>query len=125
MRPKHFGDRAVIATPLPEPIPLHRDEHGRWRVGKTSVLLDVVIAAYRAGNTPETITEQYPVLSLEDVYLTLGCYLRHRAELEVYLRQQKAESEAARREDEANYPPTLTREILLARLAAKLHQSDE
>jgi uncharacterized protein (DUF433 family) len=115
----------VIAGPLSEPIPLHRDEHGRWRVGKTRVLLDVVIASYRLGNTPETITEQYPSLSLDDVYLALGYYLRHSAELDAYLHQQKVEAAAARREDETKYPPTLTREVLLARLEARRKQSEE
>lgn len=114
----------MIATPLPEPIPIRRDEHGRLRVGDTRVLLDLVIYSFRRGSSPETITDQYPSLSLDDVYLALGYYLRHKVDIDAYLLDQEAEAEKYQREDEALYPPTLTREVLLARLKAKRDQSD-
>jgi len=76
----------MIATPINEPIPIPVDEHGRFRIG----------------NTPETTTEQYPSLSLEEVYITIGCYLRHRDEIDAYLRQQEAE--AFPREYKAQHP---------------------
>jgi hypothetical protein len=50
----------MIATPIPEPIPIYKDEHGRLRITNTRVLLDLVIHAFHLGHTPETITEQYP-----------------------------------------------------------------
>lgn len=109
----------MIATPLHEPMPIWQDEHGRLRVGNTRVLLDLVIFSFQQGNPPETIIDQYPTLSLDDVYLAIGYYLRHRDSIDTYLRQQEAEAEALRREDEARNPPKLTREILLARLEAK------
>ncbi|MFN8374820.1 MAG: DUF433 domain-containing protein [Anaerolineae bacterium] len=112
----------MISAPITEQIPIRLDENGRWRVGQTRVLLDLVIYAFRRGGTPESIIDQYDVLSLEDVYLALGYYLRHREELDAYLRQQEQEAEALRREIEANQPPVLTREILLARLEAKKRQ---
>jgi uncharacterized protein (DUF433 family) len=59
-------------------------------------LLDLVIYLFRLGHTPETITAQYPSLSLDDVYLAIGYYLRHRDEVETYLRQQESEAEASR-----------------------------
>lgn len=104
----------MIATPIPEPIPIYKDEHGRLRITNTRVLLDLVIHAFHLGHTPETITEQYPSLSLDDVYLAIGYYLR----------EQEAEAEAAQRADEARNPPKLTREVLLARLEAKRRQSE-
>jgi hypothetical protein len=75
-----------------------------------------VIYAFRLGSTPENIAEQYPSLSLDDVYLPLGYYLRHREEVDAYLQGQEAEAEAFRREYEEQRPPTLTRDVLLARL---------
>ena len=104
---------------ITEKIPIRTDEHGRMRVGGTRVLLDLVIYAFRLGSTPETITEQYPSLSLDDVYLAIGYYLRHREEFDTYLRQQEAEAEAFRQEFEAQHPPTLTKAILLARLETR------
>lgn len=109
----------MIATPVTEQIPIRVDKDGRIRVGQTRVLLDLIIYSFRLGQTPETITEQYPVLSLDDVYLAIGYYLRHQSEVDEYLRVQEAEAEAFRCEYEARHPPKITREILLARLTAK------
>jgi uncharacterized protein (DUF433 family) len=44
------------------------DEHGVLRVSDTRVMLDSVIAAFQQGHSPETIRQQYPALSLEEVY---------------------------------------------------------
>jgi uncharacterized protein (DUF433 family) len=109
----------MIATPINEPVPIRVDENGRLRVGDTRVLFDLVIYSYRLGNTPETITQQYPSLSLDEVYLALGYYLRHLEEIDDYLRQQEAEAETFRREYETQHPAKLTRVVLLARLKAK------
>lgn len=108
-----------MLAPLPEDIPIWRDEQGRWRVGDTPVLLDLVIYSYLNGSTPETITDEYPSLTLDTVYLALGYYLRHRADIDTYLRTQEAEYETNRREDETRNPHRLTREILLERLKRK------
>lgn len=105
--------------PIKEFIPIRRDEHGRYRVGKTNILLDLVIYAYQQGATPETIIDYYPTLSLDDVYLAIGYYLRHRDKIENYLDEQKKEAHQAQHDHEALYPPTLTREILLERLRKK------
>ena len=105
-----------MLAPLSDEMPIRQDEYRRWRVGNTRVLLHLVIYSFLNGNTPETITDQYPSLSLDSVYLTLGYYLRHRAEIDTYLRAQEAEFEANRREDEARHPQRLTRAILLERV---------
>jgi uncharacterized protein (DUF433 family) len=115
----------MVSTPITEQIPIRTDEHGRLRVGNTRVLLDLVIYSFRLGHTPETITEQYSSLSLDDVYLAIGYYLRHRDEIETYLRQQEAEAEAFRQAYEQEHPPKLTRAILLERLEAKRKASGE
>ena len=114
----------MVATPITEQIPIRADEHGRLRVGNTRVLLDLVIYAYRRGVTPEGIIESYPSLSLDDVYLAIGYYLRHREEIDTYLRQQEAEAEVFQCEYEATHPRILTREVLLARLKARRKSSD-
>ena len=109
----------MTATPITEQIPIRADEHGGFRVGNTRVLLDLVIYSFRLGHTPETITSQYPSLSLDDVYLAIGYYLRHRDEVDTYLQQQEAEAAAFRQAYEHEHPPELTRAILLERLEAK------
>jgi uncharacterized protein (DUF433 family) len=106
----------MIDTPVSEQIPIRADQYGRLRVGDTRVLPDLVIYAYWRGRTPESIVERYPSLSLDDVYLAMGYYLRHRESVDAYLRAQEAEAERGQREDEAQHPRTLTREALLARV---------
>jgi uncharacterized protein (DUF433 family) len=64
------------------------DEHGVKRVGTSRVMLDSVIAAFDQGHSPETIAQQYPALTLEEVYGTITYYLANKAEVDLYLRRQ-------------------------------------
>ena len=64
------------------------DEHGVMRVGKTRVMLDSVVIAFQQGHSPETIQQQYPSLTLEEVYGTVAHYLAHQDEIERYLKRQ-------------------------------------
>jgi uncharacterized protein (DUF433 family) len=64
------------------------DENGVLRVGTTRVMLDSVVAAFDQGHSPETIRQQYPALSLEEVYGSIAYYLGHAAEVRTYLQRQ-------------------------------------
>jgi uncharacterized protein (DUF433 family) len=66
------------------------DENGVLRVGAGRVMLDSVIAAFQQGHSPETIRQQYPALTLEEVYGSLAYYLAHAAEVNAYLLRQDA-----------------------------------
>ena len=81
----------VLACESP---PLREDETGAIRIGDSRVLLELVIRAFQDGASPETIVQRYSTLSLADVYITIGYYLRHQQEIEFYLneREQLAES---------------------------------
>jgi hypothetical protein len=61
----------------------------------------------------------YTTLTLEQVYLAIGYYLRHRETVDDYIRRMDEEAERLRREWEAEHPPTITRTELVARLQAK------
>lgn len=103
-----------------DPLPLHVDETGTIRVGQTRVTLDVLLADYRSGVSPEEIVRQLDTLDLADVYAVLAYYHRHRDEIDQYLRQREAAAEALRREIEAGQTD---RAELKARLLARLaHQ---
>lgn len=110
-----------MATTLamePRPIPLTQDEHGIWRVTGTTIPLERVIECFRAGVTPEGIVDSFDSLRLADVYLVIGYYLDHKADVDEYLRQEEEKAEEVRRLIEAGQParPGL-REELLARKA--------
>jgi len=64
------------------------DENGVYRVGDTRVMLDSVIAAFHQGHSAETIRQEYPALTLEEVYGSIAYYLAHAEEMDAYLRAQ-------------------------------------
>lgn len=93
----------MIRDPLTMIIPLHMDAQGALCVSDTRVTLDVVIARFHQGDTPEAIHEGFDVLPLNDIYAVIAYYLAHRDELDAYLQRRKEESERIRQEVEANY----------------------
>lgn len=72
----------------PGKIYVRQDEHGVLRVGDSRVMLDSVVEAFHVGHSAETIAQQYPALTLEEVYGAITYYLAHQAEVDEYLRNQ-------------------------------------
>lgn len=64
------------------------DKHGVMRVGVSRVMLDSVVAGFQQGHSPETIRQQYPSLSLEEVYGAIAYYLAHLKKVNAYLCRQ-------------------------------------
>jgi uncharacterized protein (DUF433 family) len=69
---------------------VHIDEHGVMRVGKSRVMLDSIVASFEQGYSAETIQQQYPALSLEEVYGAIAWYLANAGEVSQYLKRQQA-----------------------------------
>jgi uncharacterized protein (DUF433 family) len=104
-----------------DPTPLRVDEHGVIRVGDSQVLLDIVIREFTNGAEPEAIARGYPTLTLADVYGVIAYYLRHRQDIDEYLRTRRQEAETLRQEIEANQP---SRAELRAKLLARKAQME-
>jgi uncharacterized protein (DUF433 family) len=85
------------------------DEHNVYRIGDTRVMLDSVIAGFHQGHSPETIRQQYPVLTLEEVYGSIAYYLSHNQEIDAYLKRQEAVWEQSRRVSEQQPSPVVER----------------
>lgn len=101
-------------------IPLRQEPDGALRVGKSRVLLELVVAAFDEGATPEEICQRYDTLQLGDVYAVIGYYLGHRQEIDTYLRSRAQAAHRVRQEIEAAQPPRPgLRAQLLARQAAR------
>ena len=49
-------------------IYVHLDEHQVLRVAHTGVMLDSLLASFQQGYSAEAIQQQYPALTLEEVY---------------------------------------------------------
>ncbi|HEY3393783.1 MAG TPA: DUF433 domain-containing protein [Lacipirellulaceae bacterium] len=61
--------------PLTVVVPLREEPAGVVRVGKSRVLLELVLRAFKSGATPEAIVQSYETLNLADVYAVLSRYL--------------------------------------------------
>jgi len=72
-------------------------------------------AAFAEGATGEEIAQQYPSISLADVYQVIGYCLRHSSELEPYLARRRQDINETRRSNESRWPPAGIRDRLLAR----------
>lgn len=110
-----------ISTLLPleaEYPPLRVDEGGAVRVGKSRISLDLVIAQYESGASPEDMVRTYDSLALEDVHAVIAYFLRHKSEVRLYLKR-RAEEAAGLQEKIETERPRISREDLLARRTAR------
>ena len=106
--------------PLTLSIPLSEDPPGVLRVGKSRVLLELVIHAFQRGETPEGIVQSYSTLSLPDVYAVVSYYLANPGTIDAYLSQCDEQAAETRRKIEASQPPRENlRELIMARARAK------
>src|SRR5438477_12344902 len=74
--------------PLTVVVPLREDPAGVLRVGKSRVLLELVLNKFKAGATPEAIVQSYDTLSLAEVYAVVTRYLAAPGPFEEYLRER-------------------------------------
>jgi len=100
--------------PLLLSVPLREEPKGVLRVGKSRVLLELVIHAHQRGAAPQDIVRMYDTLDLGDVYAVIAYYLAHPAEIDEYLRKCDEQAEAIRRQIESSQPPrpNLKQELL-------------
>jgi uncharacterized protein (DUF433 family) len=98
-------------------VPLRVDDTGTVRVGKTRVILELVVHAFRDGATPEQLVQDYDTLDLADVYAVIAYYLRHRDEVDAYLAERERQADELRKKIEAaqSHLPDIRARILAAR----------
>jgi uncharacterized protein (DUF433 family) len=105
--------------PLTLSIPLREEPPGVFRVGKSRVLLELVIRAHRRDVSPQDKVRMYDTLDLGDVFAVIAYSLAHPTEIDEYLRMCDEEADAVRRQIEASQPAGPSKEELLARAKAK------
>ena len=114
------GSRYAVRRQLPtgetiETMPMMTGADGVIRVSGTRVTLDSILLAFNEGAIPEEIAQQYPTVPLADIYHLIGYCLRHRAEMEEYLRRRLRESQEVQQQNEARWRPDGIRQRPLAR----------
>lgn len=85
-----------------------RDADGVFRVIGSRVTLDSIVHLFKSGATAEQIQEDFPSVTLSDVYSVLAYYLQHSREVERYLEQQ---DQASRKLREHISPHRETKEL--------------
>jgi len=94
------------------------DEAGAVRVGSSRITIDLIVEQYENGMSPEDMVRAYDALVLADVYAAIAYYLRHREEVQAYLKRRQEEADALRAKIEAGHS-RVTRGELLARGSAR------
>ena len=90
--------------------------NGGLYVAGTRVSLDSIVYSFKAGDSPETIRQNFSSLSLEQVYGAIAFYLAHEEEVDANIREGEAEIECS-------VPPLIeSRPELYARLEHARHE---
>jgi uncharacterized protein (DUF433 family) len=67
------------------------EREGGYYVAGTRVSLDSIVYAFRGGESPETIQQNFPTLTLEKVYGAIAFYLGHQARIDANIRTGEEE----------------------------------
>ena len=69
--------------------------NGGYYVAGTRISLDSVVYAFNAGNSPEVIQDDFPLLKRSQIYGAIAFYLDHQSEIDDYLARTDREFEAS------------------------------
>ena len=84
-----FG-RGIMRIEIMAPQEYVEEREGGYYVAGSRVSLASLIFAFREGASPETIRQNFPSLSLSQVYGGIAFYLNHPEESETYLQRLAA-----------------------------------
>lgn len=75
-----------------------RDE-GYWIKGKR-ISLDSVVHAFRRGQSPESIQQSFPLLTLEEIYGAITFYLANKSDVDRSISEDEAAFDEMHRESQ-------------------------
>jgi uncharacterized protein (DUF433 family) len=87
---------------------------GNYYIAGSRISLDSIVYAFRRGESPESISQNFELLRLEEVYGTIAYYLANQAEVDAYLVRQNEKWAEGRREVEP-LPVDLRERLMRAR----------
>ena len=80
----------MTSAPTPTKQYVEQRDKGYWVEG-TRISLDSIVYSFLNGESPESITQNFPLLSLEQVYGAITFYLANREIINTYLEDGEAE----------------------------------
>src|SRR6516162_11786136 len=90
------------------------ERDSNYYVVGTRISLDSIVYAFRRGESPETICQNFELLRLEEVYGAIAYYLANQAEIDAYLLRQDQKWADGRRSSEP-LPADLRERLMRAR----------
>lgn len=78
------------------------DREGCYRMIGKRVSLDSIVYAFLTGQSPESIVQSFPVLTLEEVYGAIAFYLANRTAIDTYLAEGEQLFETLRQQAKEN-----------------------
>ena len=109
--------RSMTELNMAQAVPLMRGEGGVFRITGTRVTLDSIVREFKDGATPEQIQEDFPSVTLSDIYSVIAYYLQHSRAVEDYLSAQAQAAKEVRGEVESRIETRGLRERLRQRRA--------
>ncbi len=98
-------------------VPLAKGDDGVVRITGSRVTLDSIVRAFQQGATAEQIQEDFPSLSLREIYGAIAYYLEHVEVVNEYLRERNREAAELRQQVESRGDSTGLRQRLRRRRA--------
>lgn len=80
----------MTLTPIPLKRYVEQRDRGYWIEG-TRISLDSVVYSFLNGESPESIAQNFPLLSLEQVYGAITFYLSNKSLVDTYLQEGETE----------------------------------
>jgi uncharacterized protein (DUF433 family) len=108
----------ILATPKTKDY-IEKRENGYW-IQETRISLDSVVCSFLNGESPETITQNFPLLSLEQVYGAIAFYLANQEMIDAYLVEDQIEFQQMQQSFRKNNP--LLYQKLKVAQSQKIHE---
>jgi uncharacterized protein (DUF433 family) len=90
------------------------ERDGNYYVAGTRISLDSIVHAFRRGESPETICQNFELLRLEEVYGAIAYYLANQIGIDAYLTRQNEKWSEGKRNTEP-LPANLRERLMRAR----------
>jgi uncharacterized protein (DUF433 family) len=107
----------MAESSMTQSVPLTRGDDGVFRVAGSRVTLDSIVHQFRNGATAEQIQEDFPSVTLSDIYSVIAYYLQHSRAVDDYLSGQAQAATEVRSEVEKGLETGELREWLRQRRA--------
>jgi uncharacterized protein (DUF433 family) len=98
-------------------VPLYVDATNDVRIRGSRVLYDLIGHLHNAGDSPESLAENVPTVSLANICGALAYYYNHRDQVDAYVAWRDAEGDKVQAFIESRFPPGDFMERLRERIA--------